>query len=144
MSPVRRRAISFGYNGYIYSLAGYSGSASLQDLLFVKVNVSTGNLDAANWSSSGVVVTPRWDLRAIVSNGYVYAIGGCGDGAAPSCNTGGLQPQIQTFQLYNNNSGAAKTYNLGSSNPGTGAQRIGGSAVILNGYLYYAGGCTNS
>lgn len=143
MSPVRRRAISFGYNGFIYSLAGYSGSASLQDLLFAKINVSTGNLDSANWSSSGVVVTPRWDLRAIVSNGYVYAIGGCGDGTAPTCNSGGLQPQIQTFQLYNNNSGAAKTYNLGTSNPGTGAQRIGGSSVILNGYLYYAGGCTD-
>ena len=140
MSPVRRRAMSFGYNGYIYSLAGYSGSASLQDLLFSKIDVSTG--DMGPWGSSGVVVTPRWDLRAIVSNGYVYAIGGCASGAAPA-NCTAMQPQIQTFQLYNNNSGAAKTYNLGTSNPGTGAQRIGGSSVILNGYLYYAGGCTN-
>ena len=140
MDPVRRRAISFGYNGYIYSLAGYSGTASLQDLLFSKIDVSTG--DMGTWKSSGVVVTPRWDLRAIVSNGYVYAIGGCGSGAAPS-NCTAMQPQIQTFQLYNNNSGAAKTYNLGTSNPGTGAQRIGGSSVILNGYLYYAAGCTN-
>ena len=145
MNPVRRRAVSFGYNGFIYSLAGYSGSASLQDLLFSKIDVSTG--DMGPWGSSGVVVTPRWDLRAIVSNGYVYAIGGCGLGngtqpEAPSnCLT--MQPQIQTFQLYNNNSGAAKTYNLGTSNPGAGAQRIGGSSVILNGYLYYAGGCTN-
>lgn len=143
MSPVRRRAISFGYNGYIYSLAGYSGSASLQDLLFAKINVTSGDLESPTWSSSGVVVTPRWDLRAIVNNGYVYAIGGCGDGAAPSCNTGGLQPQIQTFQLYNNDSGAAASYALGTSNPGSGAQRIGGSSVILNGYLYYAGGCTD-
>lgn len=143
MSPVRRRAISFGYNGYIYSLAGYSGSASLQDLLFAKINVTTGDLESPEWKSSGVVVTPRWDLRAIVNNGYVYAIGGCGDGSAPTCNTGGLQPQIQTFQLYNNDSGAVAAYNLGTSNPGSGAQRIGGSAAILNGYLYYAGGCTN-
>lgn len=140
MNPVRRRAMSFGYNGYIYSLAGYSGSASLQDLLFSKIDVSTG--DMGPWSSSGVVVTPRWDLRAIVSNGYVYAIGGCASGAAPS-SCAAMQPQIQMFQLYNNNSGAAKTYNLGTSNPGSGAQRIGGSSVILNGYLYYAGGCTD-
>lgn len=140
MDPVRRRAVSFGYNGYIYSLAGYSGTESLQDLLFSKIDVSTG--DMGTWKSSGVVVTPRWDLRAIVSNGYVYAIGGCGTGAAPS-SCSAMQPQIQTFQLYNNNSGAAKTYNLGTSNPGSGAQRIGGSSVILNGYLYYAGGCTN-
>ena len=140
MSPVRRRAMSFGYNGYIYSLAGYSGSASLQDLLFSKIDVSTG--DMGPWGSSGVVVTPRWDLRAIVSGGYVYAIGGCASGAAPA-NCTAMQPQIQTFQLYNNDSGAAAAYNLGTSNPGSTAQRIGGSSVILNGYLYYAGGCTD-
>lgn len=138
MSPVRRRAISFGYNGYLYSLAGYSGSSSLRDLLFAKINVSTGNLDSPNWNSSGVVVTPRWDLRAIVSNGYVYAIGGCANGAAPTCSA--LQPQIQTFQLYNNDSGAAASYSSGTS---AAATRIGGSATILNGYIYYAGGCTN-
>ena len=140
MDPVRRRAVSFGYNGYIYSLAGYSGTASLQDLLFAKIDVSSG--DMGSFASSGVVVTPRWDLRAIVGNGYVYAIGGCGTGGAPNGCTA-MQPQIQTFQLYNNNSGSAAAYSLGTSNPGTGAQRIGGSSVILNGYLYYAGGCTN-
>jgi len=140
MTPVRRRAISFGYNGYIYSLAGYSGSSSLRDLLFAKINVSTGNLDSPTWNSSGVVVTPRWDLRAIVSNGYVYAIGGCSTGSAPTCTA--MQPQIQTFQLYNNDSGAAASYSSGT-NAGAGGQRIGGSATILNGYIYYAGGCTD-
>lgn len=141
MSPVRRRAISFGYNGYIYSLAGYSGSSSLQDLLFSKIDVSTGDLPN-NFSSSGVVVTPRWDLRAIVSNGYVYAMGGCAYGAAPA-NCGAMQSQIQTFQLYNNDSGAAALYSNATNPLTTAAQRVGTSSVILNGYIYNAGGCTD-
>lgn len=145
MNPVRRRAVSFGYNGYIYSLAGYSGSASLQDLLYAKINVSTG--DIGDWSSSGVVVTPRWDLRAIVNNGYVYAVGGCASGAAPaSCSS--MQSQIQTFQLYNNDSGGPVGYSSSANLFGNGTagtmNRIGASSVIYNGYIYIAGGCISA
>jgi N-acetylneuraminic acid mutarotase len=146
MNPIRRRAVSFGYNGYIYSLAGYSGQDSLQDLLFAKINVSTGNIDSATFKSSGVVVTPRWDLRAIVSNGYVYAIGGCGQGngtlpEAPSnCLT--MQAEVQTFQLYNNDSGTPVNY-AASANQFT-TDRMGASSTIMNGYLYVAGGCTST
>ncbi len=139
MDPVRRRAVAFGYNGYIYSLAGFSGSASLQDLLFSKIDVSTGQLSA--WDSSGVVVTPRWDLRTIVSNGYVYAIGGCGTGGAPDQCTA-MQPEVQTFQLYNNDSGTPIGYTASTNQFAT--DRIGASSVILNGYLYVAGGCTSN
>lgn len=142
MSPVRRRAMAFGYNGFIYSLAGYSGTASLQDLLFAKIDVSTG--DMGNFASSGVVVTPRWDLRAIVSNGYVYAIGGCGTGAAPDQCTA-MQPEIQTFQLYNNDSGAPASYTAASDDTfAADTDRWGASAAILNGYIYVAGGCISA
>ncbi len=139
MSPVRRRAVAFGYNGYIYSLAGYSGSASLQDLLFAKINVSTGDLSP--WDSSGVVVTPRWDLKAIVSNGYVYAIGGCAAGAAPS-NCTGMQAEVQTFQLYNNDSGTPVSFAASANQFAT--DRMGASSTILNGRLYVAGGCISA
>lgn len=141
MNPVRRRAVAFGYNGYIYSLAGYTNttSLSLQDLLFAKINVSTGDLGA--FDSSGVVVTPRWDLRAVVSNGYVYAIGGCASGAAPS-NCTAMQPEVQTFQLYNNDSGTPINYAASANQFAT--DRMGASSTIMNGYLYVAGGCTSS
>lgn len=139
MNPVRRRAVAFGYNGYIYSLAGYSGSASLEDLLFAKIDVTTG--DMGIWDNSGVVVTPRWDLRAVVNNGYVYAIGGCALGAAPSgCSS--MQEEIQTFQLYNNDSGSPVSYTTSANQFAT--DRLGASSAVLNGYIYVAGGCTGT
>ncbi len=142
MDPVRRRAVSFGYNGYIYSLAGYSGAESLQDLLFSRIDVSTG--DMGPWSSSGVVVTPRWDLRAAVSNGYVYAIGGCAALYAPAGCTD-MQEEVQTFQLYNNDSGAVNNFTAQSDQTFTAStDRWGASAAILNGYLYVGGGCISA
>lgn len=142
MSPVRRRAVAFGYNGYIYSLAGYSGTASLQDLLFAKIDVSTG--DMSTFDFSGVVVTPRWDLKAIVGNGYVYAIGGCATGAAPQGCTA-MQPEIQTFQLYNNDSGAPAGFSAASDDTfAADTDRWGASAAVLNGYMYVAGGCISA
>ena len=141
LSPVRQRASAFGYNGYLYSLAGYNSTGTLKDLLFGKIDVSTG--DVASFSSSDVEVTQRWDLRAIVGNGYVYTIGGCASGSAPNGCTA-MQREIQTFQLYNNDSGAPVQFNaVGDDTFATATDRIGASAAVLNGYIYVAGGCTN-
>jgi hypothetical protein len=140
ISPIRRRGFAFGYNGYIYSLAGYNPTDSLlNDLLFAKVNVSDGSIGA--FQTSKVTVTPRWDLRAIVSNGYVYAIGGCKTGTAPSgCSQ--TESSIQTFQLYNNDSGSPASYNAITNSFTFANNRRSASSAVLNGYLYVAGGCT--
>ncbi|MDB5182046.1 MAG: hypothetical protein JWP13_809 [Candidatus Saccharibacteria bacterium] len=137
LEPVRRRGFAFGYNGYLYSLAGYSGSLNLNDLLYAKIDVSNGSISP--FTTSFVTVNPRWDLKAIVANGYVYAIGGCSSGAAPSCDT--MTGAVQTFQLYNNYSGSPAGYSATNT---FGQDRIGGSATVLNGYIYYAGGCTTT
>lgn len=137
ISPARLRGQAFGYNGYLYSIAGYSGTGSLNDVLYAKIDVSDGSIGA--WTTSLVTVTPRWQLGAIVANGFVYAFGGCGTGAAPNgCTT--LTGSIQVFQLYNNYSGTPAGYTATNT---IGVDRIGGSAAVLDGYLYYAGGCTN-
>lgn len=140
IDPVRRRSIAFGYNGYLYALAGYntSGGGSLNDLLFAKIDVSDGSIDP--FVQSTVTVTPRWDLRAIVNNGYVYTMGGCSVGTPPaSCTT--TTAVIQTFQLYNNYSGSPKSYSATSLFT---TDRIGASAAVLDGYIYIAGGCTST
>lgn len=99
ISPVRMRGVAFGYNGYLYALAGYNTSGTLNDLLYAKINVSDGSISA--FATSSVTVNARWDLRAAVNNGYVYTIGGCSVGNPPlNCST--MTPVLQTFQLYNN------------------------------------------
>jgi hypothetical protein len=147
LSPVRRRGVAFGYNGYLYALAGYNVSqgGSLNDLLLAKINTSDGSI--GSFTTSNVTVDARWDLRAVVNNGYVYAMGGCREGAPPAdCTamTGG----VQIFQLYNNYSGSPAQYVYqttgyagGSSTPYAG-DKLGHGSVIVNGYLYIAGGCT--
>lgn len=140
LNPVRRRGVAFGYNGYIYALAGYNvnNGGSLNDLLYAKVNVSDGSI--SDFRTSSVTVIPRWDLRAAVNNGYVYAMGGCNVGAPPASCTS-MTGTVQTFQLYNNYSGSPKGYVAGSQYP---TDRYGASATILNGYVYMAGGCTSA
>jgi hypothetical protein len=140
LSPVRRRGIAFGYNGYLYALAGYNVSAggSLNDLLYAKINVSDGSI--GTFTTSSVTVSARWDLRSVVNNGYVYAIGGCSVGAPPaSCTT--MTGTVQTFQLYNNYSGSPKAYAAGNQYT---TNRFGSSATVMNGYIYLAGGCVSA
>lgn len=140
INPIRRRGMAFGYNGYLYALAGYNaaGGGSLNDLLYAKIDVSDGSIGA--FSTSTVTVTARWDLRGVVNNGYVYAVGGCSSGAPPaSCAT--MTGTVQTFQLYNNYSGSPKLYSAGSQ---YATDRYGAGAAVLNGYIYLAGGCTST
>jgi hypothetical protein len=134
----RRRGAAFGYNGYIYIVGGYDATAGvLADIEFAKVDVSTG--DIGTFTVSAVTINNRWGLSVPVSNSYAYVVGGCTAGAAP---TGCTSPTdtIQTFQVYNNNSGTPVAFTAGNT---LGADRIGGSSTILNGYIYYAGGCSD-
>lgn len=137
----RRRGSGFGYNGYLYVVGGYDGTSGggvLADIEFAKINVSDGSI--GSWKVSSVNIDQRWGLNLTVSNSYAYVIGGCVNGAAPTCNSGGQTNSIQTFQVYNNDSGAVAGYTAGNS---PAADRMGGSSTILNGYIYYAGGCTD-
>lgn len=139
LSPVRRRGIAFGYNGFLYALTGYNSGETLNDLLFAKIDVSTGAIDS--FSESAVTVLPRWDSSGIINNGYVYTLGGCSSGVPPqNCVT--MNRTVQTFQLYNNYSGGPASYGA-SANLFT-TDRIGASSAVYNGYIYIAGGCTSA
>ena len=135
----RRRGAGFGYNGYLYVTGGYDGSEALADIEFAKIDVSTGDIGA--FTASTVSISRRWGLTVPVSNSYAYVIGGCTDGAAPSsCTT--RTNTIQTFQIYNNDSGAIKSVtSLSDDTFAASTDRWGASATVLNGYLYVAGGC---
>lgn len=140
----RRRGTSFGYNGYFYAVGGFDAAEGgvLSDIQFAKFNVSDGSLDA--FQESSVTINQRWGLSVPVSNSYAFVIGGCTDGNSPTCNSGGPTNSVQTFQIYNNDSGAVKDFTAQSDDTyATGTDRIGASAAVYDGRLYVAGGCTN-
>ncbi|MGB4967320.1 MAG: hypothetical protein WBO35_03915 [Candidatus Saccharimonadales bacterium] len=138
----RRRGSGFGYNGYLYVIGGYDGSGGgvLADIEFAKINVSDGSIGA--WTVSTVSINQRWGLTMTVSNSFAYVIGGCVNGNAPTCAAAGQTNSIQTFQVYNNDSGAPAAYSTSANTYGTNPNRIGVSSTVLNGYIYAAGGCT--
>ena len=137
----RRRGAGFGYNGYIYVVGGYDGTSGvLADIEFAKINVSDGSWGP--WTVSSVTINQRWGLSVPISNSYAYVIGGCTAGAAPSSCTARTNV-TQTFQVYNNDSGAPAGYTPSPGSFANDPDRVGASATVLNGYVYVAGGCTN-
>lgn len=139
----RQRGAGFGYNGYLYIIGGYdsNGGSILNDIEFAKINVSDGSWGA--WSTSSITINQRWGLNVPVSNSYAYVVGGCTAGTAPSsCSS--RTNIVQTFQLYNNNSGAPATYTTSANTFSTDPNRIGVATAVLNGYIYVAGGCTST
>ena len=135
----RRRGAGFGYNGYLYVLGGYDGADAIADIEFAKINVSDGSWETFDQSS--VTIQKRWALTSVVSNSYAYVIGGCTAGPAPGgCTT--RTDTIQTFQIYNNDSGTPVNYSA-SANQFT-TDRMGAGSAIYNGYIYIAGGCIST
>jgi hypothetical protein len=142
LPSARQLSSGFGYNGYIYVMGGYnSTSGPLGDVEFAKINVSDGSIDA--FRTSTVTVNTNWGIRIPISNSYAYVLGGCGTGSAPTGCTS-LQRTVQVVQIYNNDSGAPAGYSTAAHTYGTNPNRLGGSATILNGYIYMAGGCTST
>lgn len=137
MSTGRTRASAFGYNGYLYAMGGYDsqGSGLLSDIQFAKINVSNGSLE--QFDVSAITINQRWGLSVTVSNSYAYVIGGCTAGNSPNCTT--RTDTIQTFQIYNSDSGAPASYS--SSANLFPVDRFGASATVSNSRIYIAGGC---
>jgi len=142
METGRRRGAGFGYNGFLYVLGGYDGADAIADIEFAKINVSDGSWGV--FDKSSVSIQKRWALTTVVSNSYAYVVGGCTAGPAPGgCTT--RTNTIQTFQIYNNESGALQAVTSMSDDTfATDPNRWGSSAAVLNGYLYVAGGCISA
>lgn len=140
MSTSRRRGTAFGYNGYLYALGGYdaTGGGVLSDIQFAKINVSNGSLEPFDIST--VTINQRWGLSVSVSNSYAYIIGGCIAGNSPTCTN--RTDTIQTFQIYNSDSGAPADY--GSAANLFPTDRFGLTATVNNGHIYAAGGCVGA
>lgn len=152
MNNGRRRGTAFGYNGHLYAVGGFEATLNqpLDTIEYAKINVSDGSLISTIpkpgfpgkylFKKSAVTINQRWGLALAVSNSFAYVIGGCKEGASPACTT--LDNTIQTFQVYNNDSGAPGGYATSANTFAT--DRIGAGSAVLNGYMYIAGGCTTN
>ncbi len=138
LSKPRRRGSGFGYNGHLYAVGGFDEDTGTLPLIeWSKLNVSTGGIGA--YTTSNIEINQRWGLSTVVSNSFAYIVGGCDVGLSPGgCSS--FEESVQTFQLYNNDSGAQASYSEQTGNFESTNSRIGSSAAVLDGYIYVAGG----
>ncbi len=142
--PTARR--SFGIaasSGYIYVAGGTDGTSRLSDVLYTKIDPSTGALTdpsgctATNhWCNSHAVghdlATTRQDLNLVAYNSTLYAVGGTNGGSGLG------DTQYATLSTSDGSVGTfAKTTYMDRLSRARGA-------VAGNGYLYFLGTETSS
>jgi hypothetical protein len=140
-----RRADAVAMNGYLYVVGGHDGGGptTYGDIEIAKINMATGNIDSS-FTNSVIQITPRWDERAVFSNGYVYVSGGCAVGDPPAtCNaTTGVSNVMEYVEIFN--AGNKGTSAWSNSTPVYAGVPLSDSATsVYNGYLYIAGGCNS-
>lgn len=139
MTNGRNLSASYGYNGYLYVLGGFSSSAVLSSIEIAKINAIDGSIEP--FETLDTTVGNRWGMTVGLSGSTAYILGGCSAGVGTgSCST--LDPSVQNILIHNNEGGAPEGYAAATNLFNT--DRIAASATVLNGRLYIAGGCTDS
>ncbi len=121
-------ATSVLYNGYIYEIGGYNGSARVSTVEYASIS-SNGTLGA--WTATTSLPVANYYATSVVYNGYVYEIGG---------NVGSGSSTIVDYAPINTN-GTLGAWTATTSLP------VGDSAassVAYNGYVYEIGGNTTA
>jgi hypothetical protein len=118
-------------NGYLYLFGGYNGSSFVTTSQYAQIN-SDGTIGA--WSTTGSFTTGRAYPMLAAYNGYIYVTGGqnaagtyIGDTDYATVNSPG-QTVAPTFT---SNGAFTTAWNQGS-------------AAVLNGFLYFVGGCNST
>ena len=118
------------YNGYIYLVGGTSnGSTPVSTVEIAKIN-SDGSL--GSWSNStNSLTTARYNLTAVQSNGYIYAIGGY---------NGGTLSSVEYSKINSNGTIGAWTTLSSISNGALPKATQNAASVVYNGYIYEIAG----
>lgn len=120
-------AATVSANGFIYTMGGTTtpGGAAVTSVYSTKI-AADGSLSA--WTTTTALPAARYEAASVVSNGYVYAIGGESGGVA--------QTSVYISKL--NGDGTVGTWR--NSNNVLPAARTSASAIVANGYIYVIGG----
>ena len=119
-------ATSVVYNGYVYEIGGYNGTAAITNVDYAPINAN-GSLGA--WTSTTSLPTATYHATSVVYNGYVYEIGGY-NGSAAIANV---------YYAPINNNGTLGSWTTTTSLP---AATYHATSVVYNGYVYEIGGET--
>lgn len=116
------------YNGYVYSVGGYNGTATIPNV-YVAKSGSAGVLTA--WSSLTSLPNMTQSLMVTAYKGYLYAING----------NSGSAGYTAVYYAAINSDGTIGSWLTTSSTPVTNSNA---SAVAYNDYIYYVGGYNGS
>jgi len=116
---------SVAYNGYVYVMGGYNGTAFLNDTQYATLNAN-GTIGA--WSTAASFTTSRYFHASVVYNGYVYIIGGY----TGTANLADVQ--------YASIAGLSATTGTWATTSAFTTTRFANASVAYNGYMYVMGG----
>lgn len=129
-TTARDRMGATAYNGFVYLMGGFTGSAAA-DVQYAPIN-SDGTLGA--WVATSSMLGSRRSMGYGVDRGYLYAFGGCSTG--PACT--GLQSSAEYAPIHAD--GTVGKWDIATSF--TTARLFNGGAMY-NGYAYSIGGCAS-
>jgi len=142
--PVNRYSLGdIAVNGRLYIVGGCSastgdGCGSIYNNVIVAQINNGGSGQAQAWTSSSQTISARRNLQVLYTNGYLYAIAGCSTFSAGACTSVSSATQYAAVSA-NGDVGAWQT---ATNTIPTTLQRF--SAWTWNGFLYVAGGCSNT
>jgi len=129
LNTARMALNSVVYNGYIYALCGFNGSA-LSSVEYAPLN---SNGSTGTWATTGSLTTARKAPAAVVNNGFIYVMGGSNTSESSYFNT------IEYASINANG-----TLSWSGATSSLTANRGFYGAASYNGYIYAVGGYNGS
>ena len=121
-------ATSVVYNGYVYEIGGYNGTAIQSTVYYAPLN---SNGSVGTWTSTTALPQITFVATSVVYNDYVYEIGG----------SNGSVNYSSVYYAPLNSNGSVGTWTSTTALP----QALPSAAsVIHNGYIYIMGGYQNT
>jgi hypothetical protein len=120
-------------NGYVFDVTGYDGSGGVDGNIYYTKASANGPLGHMS-SEANIPATHLEYQGAVVANGYLYEVGGSGNGTTTST-------AVQYAQI--NNDGTLGTWQTTTVLP-QALGLAGASVVAANGYIYVLGGWYNN
>ncbi len=129
------------YNGYLYVIGGFTGSARLNDVQYAAIGT---NGTIGTWAATATFTTARYGHTTAVYNGYAYIMGGFGSaGYLNDVQYALLCTGVVTSGIGGCGATAGTVGTWATTTSFTGI-RGSHSSIAFNGYIYVMGGINSS